>query len=66
MEGRAVRPVAGYPRNLKRCLQNLLDNAIRHGGEASIQVVDDGRAVRVAIRDNGPGIPDETVLPRDQ
>lgn len=64
VEGRAARPVAGYPRNLKRCLQNLLDNAIRYGGEASIHVVDDGRAVRVAICDNGPGIPDETMLAR--
>jgi signal transduction histidine kinase len=45
-------------------LQNLLDNAIRYGGEASIHVVDDGRAVRVAICDYGPGIPDETMLAR--
>ena len=64
VEGKAARPVAGYPRNLKRCLQNLLDNAIRYGGDASIHVTDDGRAVRIAIRDNGPGIPDETMLAR--
>ncbi|MBN3759455.1 ATP-binding protein [Burkholderia sp. Ac-20365] len=64
VDGRAVRPVAGYPRNLKRCLQNLLDNAIRYGGDASIHIADDGRAVRVAIRDNGPGIPDQTTLAR--
>ncbi len=64
VDGRALRPVAGYPRNLKRCLQNLLDNAIRYGGEASIHVADDGRVVRVAIRDNGPGIPDEAMLTR--
>ncbi|MBN3753309.1 HAMP domain-containing protein [Paraburkholderia sp. Tr-20389] len=64
VEGSAARPVAGFPRNLKRCLQNLLDNAIFHGGEASIHVTDDGRAVRVAIRDNGPGIPDEAMLAR--
>lgn len=64
VDGRAARPVAGYPRNLKRCLQNLLDNAIRYGGEASIHIADDSRAVRIAIRDNGPGIPDEATLAR--
>ncbi|HWT35851.1 MAG TPA: ATP-binding protein [Paraburkholderia sp.] len=64
VEGRAERPVAGYPRNLKRCLQNLLDNAIRYGGDASIHVTGDARAVCVAIRDNGPGIPDEATLAR--
>ncbi|MEM5370603.1 HAMP domain-containing sensor histidine kinase [Paraburkholderia azotifigens] len=64
VEGRAARPVAGYPRNLKRCLQNLLDDAIRCGGGASIHVTGDGRAVRIAIHDNGPGIADEATLAR--
>jgi signal transduction histidine kinase len=39
-------------------------NAIRYGGEASIHIADEGQAVRVAIRDNGPGIPDPATLAR--
>lgn len=55
--GRANAPLAGYPRNLKRCLQNLLDNALRHGNAVEIAVHDDGRTLNIAIRDDGPGIP---------
>ncbi|QGZ66237.1 ATP-binding protein [Paraburkholderia acidisoli] len=57
VEGRATAPLAGYPRNLKRCLQNLLDNALRHGSTVRIAVHDDGQTLRIAIRDDGPGIP---------
>lgn len=57
VQGRASAPLAGYPRNLKRCLQNLLDNALRHGNAVEIAVRDDGRTLRIAIRDDGPGIP---------
>ncbi|APR39676.1 ATP-binding protein [Paraburkholderia sp. SOS3] len=58
--GCAGRPVPGYPRNLKRCLQNLLDNAIRYGECADVLVTDMGRSVRIVISDRGPGIADAT------
>jgi len=64
LDGRAGAPVSGYPRNLKRCLQNLLDNAIRHGGGASVRMNDDGDAVRITISDDGPGIEGEGMLER--
>ncbi|TDV16369.1 ATP-binding protein [Paraburkholderia caballeronis] len=64
VEGTARLPVAGFPRNLKRCLQNLLDNAIRHGNEAAIGVHDDGRRVRIVIGDRGPGIADDALRER--
>jgi signal transduction histidine kinase len=62
--GRAGRPVPGYPRNLRRCLQNLLDNAVRYGECAAVQVIDAGRSVRIEIGDRGPGIADATLRER--
>ncbi len=61
--GRAAAPYPGFARNLKRCLQNLVDNAIRHGGEAEIQVSDDAHALRIVIADRGPGL-DPALLER--
>ena len=63
-DGHAAAPVSGYPRNLKRCLQNLLDNAILHGGSASVQIHDDRDAVRITISDEGPGIAGKDMLER--
>jgi signal transduction histidine kinase len=64
IDGRAARPLSGYPRNLKRCLQNLIDNAIRYGEVARITVSDDDVLLRIVFSDNGPGIPDEALLER--
>ena len=51
------------PDRLRQVLFNLLDNAIKYGRQdgrvtASARVVD-GRRVRIALRDDGPGIPAE-------
>jgi len=62
VEGSAGRPLAGYPRNLKRCLQNMLDNAIRYGESATIRVTDAGRSVQIVVSDRGPGIADAKLL----
>ena len=56
-----VRP-SGYdvearPRALQRCLANLLDNALKYGGEAEIAAELEDGAVKIRIRDGGPGIP---------
>ncbi|WP_421621426.1 ATP-binding protein [Alkalilimnicola ehrlichii] len=48
----------GEPLALKRCLGNLLDNAVRYGERAQVRVSADGTGVRVSIRDRGPGIPE--------
>lgn len=49
------------PQALKRCLQNLIDNAIAYGGRAAILCRVESRRVTIAIRDNGPGIPEAEV-----
>ncbi|MCY6381170.1 ATP-binding protein [Hoeflea prorocentri] len=47
------------PLAIKRALRNLIDNAVRYGGEAGIGLSDDERSVRITISDKGPGIPED-------
>jgi len=56
IKGKALSPLLGYPQSLRRCLQNLLDNAIRYGGSAEVLVDDNDTHLRITIMDNGPGI----------
>jgi signal transduction histidine kinase len=56
--GESPDPVMGRAQALKRCLQNLLDNAFAYGQRADITVRNEGRTVNVAIADHGPGIPE--------
>ncbi|MGE0356414.1 MAG: ATP-binding protein [Burkholderiales bacterium] len=59
--GRASRPLPCRPQALRRCLTNLVDNAIRYGGRASIRVDDAGGKVEIRVLDEGPGIPEEDI-----
>jgi signal transduction histidine kinase len=58
IEGAAARPYVGRPQALKRCLGNLLDNALKYGGAATIVVEDAAERLTIRIRDRGPGIPE--------
>jgi signal transduction histidine kinase len=58
VQGHARRLYAGKPMALKRCLTNLISNATKFGGGVSAQV-EDGSAVVIRVRDQGPGIPPE-------
>jgi len=49
--------VLGRPLALKRAFSNLLDNAIKYGGQAKIRIEPWAGQVRVIIEDRGPGIP---------
>jgi signal transduction histidine kinase len=44
-------------------LRNLIDNALRHGGDAAepptLSATWDGRLLALAVRDHGPGVPTE-------
>ncbi|MDP1655566.1 MAG: ATP-binding protein [Hylemonella sp.] len=44
---------------LRRCINNLVDNAVRYGGSAEIRYKDSTDHVCIEIRDHGPGIPDD-------
>ncbi|HZO24176.1 MAG TPA: HAMP domain-containing sensor histidine kinase [Steroidobacteraceae bacterium] len=58
LQGRALRPISAKPQALRRCLTNLIANAVKFGSRATI-VIEDGQALILRIRDEGPGIPEE-------
>ena len=58
VEGEAARPIMGKPQALRRCLTNLVANAVKFGTRAKI-IVEDGDALVIRVRDEGPGIPPE-------
>jgi signal transduction histidine kinase len=58
LSGSAGAPLLAKPKALKRCLANLLHNAIKYGTRAHV-VVADGGDLTIRIRDEGSGIPEE-------
>jgi two-component system osmolarity sensor histidine kinase EnvZ len=57
MTGDLIVPVK---RNaLKRCIVNLVDNALKYGGRTSLAVTRDDDHVLIIVDDDGPGIPPE-------
>jgi signal transduction histidine kinase len=55
--GHAGEPYSGKPLALKRCIGNLVDNALKYSQRAQVMVNDDGRRLQIRILDAGPGIP---------
>jgi len=58
IQGSIVHPYSGRPLALRRCLTNLVENAIRYGDRATIKVEDGARGITVRVLDAGPGIPE--------
>ncbi|HVH85008.1 MAG TPA: ATP-binding protein [Steroidobacteraceae bacterium] len=56
VRGRALAPFTGKAQALKRCLTNLISNAVNFGTRATVLLEDDGELV-IRVRDEGPGIP---------
>ena len=56
--GGSAAPVPVYPSALRRALANLIENALRYGGQADVQCSDTAAGVIIAIRDRGPGMPE--------
>ena len=54
------RPLAVMlrPGAIKRCLTNLVDNAVRYGTAVRVAAMRRGATIEVAVEDNGPGIPE--------
>ena len=57
ISGAASQPLRCRPLALKRCLTNLVDNALKYGQSAEIAVADTATRLRLIVRDHGPGIP---------
>ncbi len=49
----ALRPAA-----IRRALDNLVGNAVRYGTRCQVSVQLTGKALRIRVEDDGPGIPD--------
>ncbi|MCB2017314.1 MAG: HAMP domain-containing protein [Hydrogenophaga sp.] len=58
-------PVAVDPSRIRLLLRNLLDNALRHGGEApnppELSLRRSGENVEITVRDHGPGVPEDQI-----
>lgn len=60
IEGHSNGPLLAKGQALKRCLSNLLHNAVKYGTSAVVQI-EDGHELIIRIRDAGPGIPEESL-----
>jgi len=60
-EGPAELVVATYRAPLEKALTQLIDNAVRYGESAEVELVQDAAGVAIHIRDKGPGIPQEAL-----
>jgi two-component system, OmpR family, osmolarity sensor histidine kinase EnvZ len=49
-----LRPIA-----IKRCITNLVANALRHGSRAEIHATRAKTSVEITVDDDGPGIPED-------
>jgi signal transduction histidine kinase len=56
LRGRAAMALMGRPLAIRRCLVNLIDNAVKYGHYANVTVERLVGAARIRIRDGGPGI----------
>jgi len=56
--GHPAAPFIGAPQLLKRCISNLLDNALIYGKRAQISIEDSTVELLIRIRDEGPGLPE--------
>ena len=57
--GRALAAYPGKPLALKRCIGNLIDNALKYGQTAHLHIDDDDSAFILHVDDEGPGVPEQ-------
>ena len=50
---------SGRPIQLKRAIQNIIDNSLRYSDELYIEILSNDDGCILIIEDNGPGIPDK-------
>jgi signal transduction histidine kinase len=58
IEGAVEAPYRGHAQTLKRCVGNLIDNAVKYGKRATLVVADTPAELTITARDAGPGIPE--------
>ncbi len=58
LKGTAI-PYRAQPMALRRCLENIIDNAIKYGEAAEVSVEDNKQQLMIRVTDHGPGIPEQ-------
>jgi len=61
LRGNVRRPYPGKPLALKRCIGNLVDNALKYGQRAHLSVQDNRHAFVLHVDDEGPGVPEQSL-----
>ncbi|TAA47550.1 MULTISPECIES: ATP-binding protein [Corallincola] len=56
ISGSIKAPFRGKPLALKRCLTNLIDNAIKYGDKVKVTLLDYEQRLYILFRDYGPGV----------
>ena len=59
LQGRALWPYSGKPLALRRCMGNLIDNALKYGNNAHLRIDDNENAFVLTVDDEGPGVPEQ-------
>ncbi len=59
LDGRALMAFPGKPLALRRCMGNLIDNALKYGDKAHLHIEDDDEAFTLHVDDEGPGVPEQ-------
>ncbi|TDF78443.1 ATP-binding protein [Pseudomonas sp. H9] len=59
VQGRALAPYPGKPLALRRCMGNLIDNALKYGERAHLRVLDSESGFVLQVDDEGPGVPEQ-------
>ena len=59
LHGEAQAAYLGKPLALRRCIGNLIDNALKYGHRAHLHVEDNHEAYVLHVDDEGPGVPEQ-------
>lgn len=55
------KPLLAQPLALRRCISNLVANAVQYAGRAELTLKDSPTSVTIEVKDNGPGIPENKI-----
>ena len=56
IDGQAHSELLCRPQSLKRCLANLIENAVKYGEVAHVQITDSRQMLQIVIEDEGAGV----------
>lgn len=59
LTGTVGHPVVTRPQALRRIVGNLIDNALKYGGDANLSVARCDEGIDIVVTDHGPGIPED-------